>query len=136
VRDTLLRVDRHLGSIAHPSRYRSWLVAIAFNAARDLLRRRKRLRAREEAGSVHLEGTPDSAPDPAAALAQKESLERLRSRLERMPEKQRAVFALIVEGLPVPEIAARLELSEPAVWSRIRRGRDYLRSHGWGGGTR
>ncbi len=66
----------------------------------------------------------DPAPGVQAVVEQKEELARVRSVLRAMPEVDRSALLLrAVEGLSYQEIATALELTVPAVKTRIHRAR-------------
>jgi len=137
VQTTLIRVHRGLDTIDDASRFRAWLVAVALNAARDHLRRKRRERGSLViVNSDLLSGQEDGRTlAPEAQVAAVEEERRLRAELQRLPEATRRVFELILdEGLDVAAIAKRLQVSESAVWSRIHRGREQLRRARDGGG--
>ena len=70
----------------------------------------------------------DWAPDPEQNYNQSELADILRKTIQGLPQGFRVVFALRdVEGLSTEETAAALELSVPAVKSRLLRARLQLR---------
>lgn len=103
---------------------RGWLYAIAANAGRDALRRR---RARPE----YLSATgvmPDSAQEPAA-LPDPPLARALELALGRVPPEQReAVLLHKLHGFSFPEIAETLGISQTAAKVRAHRGYEKLRT--------
>lgn len=118
---TFLSVSRSRDRFERGARVSPWLYAIAANAARDALRRRKR--TREEAASV-LEALPaDAAPERDPALAR-----RLDQALATLPLPQReAVVLHHVMGWSFEEMAAALGTTSTAMRIRAHRGYEKLR---------
>jgi RNA polymerase sigma factor (sigma-70 family) len=112
---------RKLGTLREPERVRPWLVAIAVNESKTLLKRRQK-RAR-----VELVADATDRPgglDPATGIA---SID-LRATLERLDSDDRALLAMrYVAGFNASELAAALDLSPAAVRQRLKRLVDRLR---------
>lgn len=106
----------------------TWLYRIAVNAALTRVRARpdvELLSEREEGFEV-----ADWSADAAQAVLRGELREQIEAGITRLPEELRVTLILRdVEGLSTAETAAALELSEPAVKSRLHRARALLRSH-------
>jgi RNA polymerase sigma-70 factor (ECF subfamily) len=96
-----------------PERPAAYLQRVAIN----LLRSRARTALRRSlATHVPADAVPLAGPDPVAALEARDELARLRSALERLKPKTRAVFvAHRVEGLTYNEIASTMGLSVKTV---------------------
>lgn len=112
---------RRIGSLRDPAQVRPWLVAIAANEARQLLRRR---RARPV---VDISAALDRhrAGDPADRI---ETVDLARA-LARLAPDDRALLALrFVAGLDSTEIASQLGLSASGVRSRLARLLERLRT--------
>jgi RNA polymerase sigma-70 factor (ECF subfamily) len=134
LQDTFLQVFRHLDRFEERSRFSTWVYRIATNEA--LMRLRKAHRKRE----VFLEDLPQHAGEGSdqrirdfarSALEDAEAselIEILQRLLGELPEEYRVVFTLRdVEGLSNAEVAEVLEISVPAVKSRLHRSRIFLR---------
>lgn len=119
---TFLSVVRARGRYQPGTTVRAWVFAIAANAGRDALRRR---RARREDPSgpdeVVVADAPADPPDPAAARAVQEALMRL-------PFEQReAVVLHKMQDLSFEEIATALGITVSAAKVRAHRGYHRLR---------
>jgi len=112
--------------------FRSWLLRIAANAARDELRRRmRRIPARSLAAETdddHAIDPPDPGADPAAALDDRSLGPALEAALRSLPPDQREVILLAdVHGFQYEEIAAATGVAMGTVKSRLFRARERLR---------
>lgn len=110
----------HSDQLRPDTRIESWMFGIIRNAWIDenrARRRRDRVLAPEELG----EHVADKASDaPIQRLS-------IQAALERLPEEQRLVVALVlIEGLAYKEAAAVLEVPIGTVTSRLARGREAL----------
>ena len=110
-----------LGSVREPSKLRPWLVAIAVNEAKTLLKKRsKRSRVEVATDATRRAG----GVDPAAGIA---SID-LRTILERLDPDDRALLAMrYVAGFNASELATALGASPAAVRQRLKRLVDRLR---------
>jgi len=145
--DVLLQVVRKLDTFRGESQLGTWLHRVTVNAA--LAHRAKRAtRQKYEGGNVtdDLPAADDGRPgalrrwnvqpdEPVLAAEQAELIEQA---IHRLPEPFRDVYVLAdVEGLPNSEIAEMLDMSVPAVKSRLHRARlrmrDELAPHFEGG---
>ena len=116
------------------SKFYTWLVRIAVNEALMKLRRRKpeRTVSLDEDIKTEDDSLPreiaDWSPNPEQQYTQAELREILSKTIQGLPPGFRTVFVLRdVEGLSTEETAAALELSVPAVKSRLLRARLQLR---------
>lgn len=103
---------RRLGSVRDLSRVRQWLVSVAANEARQLLRRERRDRVVEiDVVNVEADGS-----DPAGRAANVDLLAAVR----RLPAQDRALLAMrYVAGLDATEIADAVGISASGVRSRL-----------------
>ncbi len=118
---TFLSLVRGRGRYQRSARFRPWLYAIATNAARDFLRRRRieQLTSKREMVREEAVGPPDADPGMERAVHRA---------LEQLPESQRlAIVMHRFQNLSFAEIAQALELSESAVKVRAHRGYEKLR---------
>jgi RNA polymerase sigma factor (sigma-70 family) len=120
--DTFVAAFHQLDQLRDVSRLREWLCGIA----RNLARRARRVRAREDE-------IDDAQPDPAAtpfdAATERERDSVVAAALARMPETYREPLVLYyVEQRSAPVVAAALGISTDAVHQRLSRGRQLMAS--------
>ena len=109
-----------LGTVRDPSRLRSWLVSVAANEARQIVRRRRR------APVVEIDLAAHEAPgsDPAARVADVD----LANALARLDPDDRALLALrYVAGFDSNELARATGRSPSGTRARLARLLDRLR---------
>jgi RNA polymerase sigma factor (sigma-70 family) len=110
---------RKLGSIRDPARLRPWLISVAANEARQLMRRRGRLALRELAiEAMADEGTGQLSGDPAERAAEVD----LANAMARLSLEDRAMVAMrYVAGLTSSEIGTAVGMSPGGVRTRLAR---------------
>lgn len=134
LQETFLKAYEHLGDFQGNSKFYTWLVRIAVNQSLMKLRKRK------TDASVSLDDPFDTGeenltreiavwePNPEQTYSREEIRAILEKAVESLPVTFRAVFALRdIEELSTEETAAMLNLSIPAVKSRLLRARLRLR---------
>ena len=134
VQDAFIKAYTNLKQFQGQSKFYTWLVRIAVNEALMKLRRRRPERTvsldeeiKTEDDSVPRE-VADWSPNPEQQYKQAELREILDKTINGLPASFRTVFVLRdVEGLSTEETAEALELSIPAVKSRLLRARLQLR---------
>jgi RNA polymerase sigma-70 factor (ECF subfamily) len=113
-----VRAWRSIRSLRDPARLRPWLMSIAANEARQLVRSASRRRAHEAAAE------PSLPPDPAL----RGELLDLAAALERLPLDDRRLIALRhLAGLSSEEIAREIGGSAASVRGRLARALARLR---------
>jgi RNA polymerase sigma-70 factor (ECF subfamily) len=135
LQESLLQAFSHLQRFEEKCSFSTWLTRIAMNSALMILRKRRR---RSE---VSIDGTdaPDDkserwvlkalTEDPESHYARREREDLLRKAIPRLHPVVREVLELRqARGYSVREIARALEISEPAVKSRLNRAKVTLRS--------
>ena len=134
VQDAFLKAYSNLAQFQGQSKFYTWLVRIAVNEALMKLRRRRPERTvsldeevKTEEDSVPRE-VADWSPNPEQQYSQAELREILSKTIQGLPPGFRTVFVLRdVEGLSTEETAEALDISIPAVKSRLLRARLQLR---------
>ncbi len=115
VQETMLVAFEHRAELDEGRKPKAWLLQIALNKARDLLRRRK---VREATASIEAVETPVTRADVDA----------VRRAFQRLPLPYRAAMHLAYyEEMGYGEIAETLGVSLSAVKMTILRGRELLR---------
>ena len=134
VQDAFLKAYSNLHQFQGQSKFYTWLVRIAVNEALMRLRRRRpeRMVSLDEDVKTEEDSLPrevaDWTPNPEQQYNQAELREILTRTIQGLPASFRTVFVLRdVEGLSTEETAEALDLSIPAVKSRLLRARLQLR---------
>ena len=134
VQDAFLKAYENLGQFQGQSKFYTWLVRIAVNEALMKLRRRRtdKIVSLDQDIETEEDTMPreiaDWAPNPAQLFDQGQLREILSKTIQGLPPSFRTVFVLRdVEGLSTEETAEALDLSIPAVKSRLLRARLQLR---------
>jgi len=128
VQKTVFDAVRGCGSY-DPSRGspEEWIFGIARNNIRLEMRKRASQPSVNGDISRYLE-VIDAKPLPNEVLEQEETVEVVRSALSRLKSKEQAILrAKYIEGLPVRDIAQRMNITEKAVHSLLYRARISLR---------
>jgi RNA polymerase sigma-70 factor, ECF subfamily len=134
VQDAFLKAYQNLPQFQMQSKFYTWLVRIAVNEALMKLRKRRpeRFVSLDEDVQTEEDSMPreiaDWSPNPEQQYNQAELKDILGKTIQGLPAGFRTVFVLRdVEGLSTEETAEALELSIPAVKSRLLRARLQLR---------
>ncbi|HEX8924137.1 MAG TPA: sigma-70 family RNA polymerase sigma factor [Terriglobales bacterium] len=134
VQDAFLKAYQNLAQFQGQSKFYTWLVRITVNEALMRLRRRRpeRMVSIDEDVKTEEDSMPreiaDWSPNPEQLYNQAELKEILGKTIQGLPPSFRTVFVLRdVEGLSTEETADALDLSVPAVKSRLLRARLQLR---------
>ena len=132
--DAFLKAYQNLSGFQEQSKFYTWLVRIAVNEALMKLRRRRTAKTVSLDEDVQTEDdsvprdVADWAPNPEQLFDQGELKDILQRTIQGLPASFRTVFVLRdVEGLSTEETADALDLSVPAVKSRLLRARLQLR---------
>ena len=130
VQEAFLSAYRNLDRFSGPS-FRSWLTRIAINAARDILRRRKRRPAdpypdwEDEAWQPP---APESERPEQVSLVRQQRAALARAMTGITDDQRTAIILFDVQGYDYQEIAGMTGVSVGTVKSRIHRGRLALRA--------
>ena len=134
VQDAFLKAYENLEQFQGQSKFYTWLVRIAVNEALMKLRKRRpeRTVSLDEDVKTEEDSLPrevaDWSPNPEQQYSQAELKDILTRTIQGLPPGFRTVFVLRdVEGLSTEETAEALDLSIPAVKSRLLRARLQLR---------
>lgn len=133
MQETLLSAFKHIGGFEGRSKFSTWLVTIARNAALQRLRSRRNIESLDQSDS-----DDDHNFRPRQIAAWQENPEQSHSKTEmrqlvekgllQLPAKYRVIVMLRdIEELSTDDVARQLGLSVPAVKTRLLRGRLMLR---------
>jgi RNA polymerase sigma-70 factor, ECF subfamily len=133
MQDTFLSAFKHIGNFQGRSKFSTWLVSIARNAALQRLRGRRNMESIDNTDTEEERGFR-----PRQIAAWQENPEQSHSRTEvrrlveegllQLPAKYRVIVVLRdIEQLSTDEVARQLGLTVPAVKTRLLRGRLMLR---------
>jgi RNA polymerase sigma-70 factor (ECF subfamily) len=135
--DVLLTIFRRIEDFQGRSSIQTWIYRIAVNASLDRVRARQRRHETlsiEEylpsftADGMHAEEIVDWSELPLDHLLNHEAQQKLQESIDSLPEDLKVVLVMKdVEGFHLKEIVEILELSLPAVKSRLHRARLALR---------
>ena len=113
LQDTLVRYIQKAPRFESGEHQKAWLIRVAVNICRDMLRKRR-----------YHEEELENSPVPEADEQQRSALEALLT----LPEKFRTPMTLhYVEGYSVAELAKLLSMTQSAVKMRLSKGRTLLR---------
>jgi len=131
--EALIRITGNLDSFRGESRFTTWAQKIAMNVALTELKRRRwrdvslqDLLARREAAD---RGPADTQLTPEQLVLQNMVLGELRRMIdEEMTDRQReAVVAVILEGMPISEVAKRMGTTQNALYKLLHDARRKLK---------
>jgi len=131
--EALIKITGNLGSFRGESRFTTWAQKIAMNVALTELKRRRwrdvslqDLFARREAGD---RGPADTQLTPEQLALQNTVLHELRRMVdEELTDRQReAVVAVLLEGMPISEVARRMGTNQNALYKLLHDARKKLK---------
>lgn len=127
--DALLAAVRSSAQLSNPESFQAWLIKIGSRACtRARIRGRiDQLRSLSELEELGIE-VADQAPDAVAQLEAKAMKSCVTEAIERLPELYRDVYLRReILGEPADKVSAALNLSIPALKSRLHRARALVR---------
>lgn len=128
--ETFLTAFRKLDQFERRSSFYTWLHRIAFNAAIDLQRRKKRTKNQFSSGDMTETAEPKEqlSESPALIVMAKETVCQVQMALSRLDEERRNIIVLRdLQGVDYAEIATVLGIPVGTVRSRLHRARIELR---------
>lgn len=105
----------------------AWLISVAMNLFRNersTRSRRRRLLTPARAEGAH----SDPPPSPERTTVALDTRQRVRSAIDRLPERDRRMLLLRAEGYSYQEIAAALRVNQASVGTLLARARDAFRA--------
>ena len=136
LQETFLQAFRKLSSFKGDSNFSTWLYRIAVNICLMKKRKRKKMKTfsldvpvlSKKGDELKRELHDDWSKNPLATLENKEVKNKLSEAIDALPDEYRTVILLKgVNGLSNEEMAKVLNVSIPAVKSRLHRARLFLR---------
>ena len=133
LQDVFLTVFTKVGSFEHKSQFSSWLYRVTMNASFMKIRARNRRRtvSLEDMEPTTLQnwvGNRTEMFDVDFMSSKHEIRDAIEAAVERLPEEYRAIFILRdIDGLSNEAVSRVLQLSVPAVKSRLHRARLIMR---------
>ncbi|MGH9711842.1 MAG: sigma-70 family RNA polymerase sigma factor [Candidatus Acidiferrales bacterium] len=132
MQQTFLKVHQHLSGFERTSKFTTWLTRIAINEA---LQKRRRLRKTESLdtptltdGSVMPKQLQDWHDNPERIYSREQMREIVESAIQSLPTMYREAFVVRdVEGLTTEEASEVLQISVPALKTRLLRARLMMR---------
>ena len=133
--ETLLRVLTHMHTFEGRSQFTTWVQKIAVRLAITELRR-KRWQDTSLDGLLEVEGTTigtrlmvDPSPSPELITEQSEMMEQIERMIkEELTEKQsKAMIAIRVHGMPIEEVAKRMDMTRNALYKLLHDARIRLK---------
>ncbi len=128
--ETFITAFRKLDKFESRSSFYTWLHRIAFNAAIDLQRRKKRTKNQFVSSEMidTAEPTGQKTSSPASIVMAKETVSQVQLALSRLDEERRNIIVLRdLQGIDYAEIASMLDIPVGTVRSRLHRARIELR---------
>lgn len=135
--DAFLNLSTKLDRFQGRSALKTWIYRVAVNAALMVVRGGKKHRQHQELDTIGGRDDddgpsalvlPDDSEVPETRMLDREAMAVVRAAIDRLPETFRAVVVLAdLEELSNREIAAVLDISVPAIKSRLHRARLILR---------
>lgn len=133
--ETLLRVLSHMDTFEGRSKFTTWVQKIAVRLAITELRR-KRWQDTSLDGFLEAEGTSigsklmvDHRPSPELTTEQSQLMDQVQRLIdEELTERQRkAMVAIRIHGMPMEEVARRLDMSRNALYKLLHDARNRLK---------
>jgi len=134
--EVFLRVCNKINTFLGKAAFSSWVYRITLNVSFMKLKSRKKIQQipfddifpKYQEDGFHAEKINDWSQKADDVLLSSESRKIIQKAINQLPEKEKAVFVLRdIEGLPTEKVCDILELSVPAVKSRLHRSRLFLR---------
>src|SRR5258708_723483 len=122
LQEVLLKVWRHLATFRSESSFRTWMISVATNEAKQLYRRQRSKWYCQPLSDLDAFASPGESPHQT--LARVEVTQAVRSAIVGLPAKYRDVLILCdLDQLSTRETAQWLKASIPAIKTRLFRGR-------------
>ena len=128
VQRTFIQVFRKLSTLKNDAGFVKWMLKIAKNEALMILRSSRPAELYDEECDSQFDSGQDELMLPEVALERRDTADRLRGMIARLPYEQRLTLTLHYDqGLKVSEIAQIMDCGESTVKSRLRYARLKIR---------
>jgi RNA polymerase sigma-70 factor, ECF subfamily len=132
MQDTFLKAYTHLGEFQRASKFRTWLTRITINEALLKRRRQRKTESLDELLQTEEGVLPkqlqDWHDDPESIYGKEQMREIVETAIHSLPPMYREAFVMRdVEGLSNAEAAEAMQLSVPALKTRVLRARMMMR---------
>jgi RNA polymerase sigma-70 factor (ECF subfamily) len=132
MQDAFVKAYRHLKDFRRESRFSTWLTRIAVNEALQKRQARKKRVTLDEAREIESSSLPRNfepwSADPERQYGRKEVRQIVEKAMQSLPEIYREALVLRdFEGMSAEEAATALEITVPALKSRLLRARLMMR---------
>jgi RNA polymerase sigma-70 factor (ECF subfamily) len=125
VQATFLEVRRAAPSFRGTSSVKTWILGVAANVARHMLRAERRRRVHQARYLERITAAPELLD---AQLERRKLLARIAEALAQLPRDQQIAFILCdLEQLPGVEVARVLDVPEGTLWRRLHMARKAMR---------
>ena len=125
VQATFLEVRRAAPSFRGTSSVKTWILGVAANVARHMLRAERRRRVHQARYPERITAAPELLD---AQLERRKLLGRIAEALAQLPRDQQIAFILCdLEQLPGVEVARVLDIPEGTLWRRLHMARKAMR---------
>ena len=126
VQATFLEVRRAAPSFRGTSSVKTWILGVAANVARHMLRAERRRRVHQARYLERITAAPELLD---AQVERRKLLARVAEALAQLPRDQQIAFILCdLEQLPGAEVARTLEIPEGTLWRRLHTARKAMRA--------
>jgi RNA polymerase sigma-70 factor, ECF subfamily len=119
--EVFLRLHNNFSNIKNEEMLRPWLIRVAINTARNMIRGNFRANAREE--NYFKETTENAVTEVDKEYEQRTQLTEIQRALAKIKEPHRSCLVLKQQGLSYKEIAETLSLTETSIGQYVARGR-------------
>lgn len=127
--ETFIRLYKHIDSISDLEMLRPWLIRVALNLAKNVVRGNIRANTREE--NYVKETVENGVISVESEYEQKAELSEVNRALSKVKEPLRSCLVLKQQGLTYREIAESLSLNETSIGTYVARARaEFMRFYG------
>lgn len=135
--EVFIRFYKSLDSQPSEELLRAWLLRVALNVARNMIRGNTRANVREDEYAKQAEADGWFTAEPETDYERKAEIAEARRTLDKIKEPMRSCLLLKQQGLSYKEIATALSVNETNVGSLVARGRkEFIRLYGKIGGQK